>query len=353
MRNSSGQVVNVCCVSTAGLPRKGAFLAGEGLDMGLESETGFETGTCKDFHPLASSVPVYAELSFVNTGDFVPYRTKAVSANAIFCVYQNDVFLRFPKLRYRVVDVPGAYCTHLIYHSAGVTADGSIYSKDPTFDEAYQARIHILLLFRVEFTALACDSVFFSFVSRKFSTCNIRGRPMKKIQAKKKTGPTVQEVLRRLKHEVPREHRQRLCFSVSLKAQHWTLRSSGAFHLGSPARKAAPATGGSQAQGLVEYPLVCKYMLRDSLDAEGLCNYAVRFRDFVTYEGTKSLPVKLSRMRRDMGTPGLCLAVWDLAFDDFKGDCGMSRSPLLRAINKALSSRTKPWMAFRASADNG
>ncbi|KAL3219229.1 hypothetical protein MRX96_050528 [Rhipicephalus microplus] len=137
------------------------------------------------------------------------------------------------------------------------------------------------------------------------------------------------EVMRALKYEVPREHRQRLCFSVSLMGHRWTLRSSGSFHAGSAASQAGPAAGDSQARGVLEYPLVCQYLLRDSVDPDGMCSYAVRFRDWVAYEGVQSLPIKLSRMRRDMGTPGLCIAVWDLAFDDFRGDCGNSRSPLL------------------------
>ncbi|KAH6928164.1 hypothetical protein HPB50_012354 [Hyalomma asiaticum] len=156
-------------------------------------------------------------------------------------------------------------------------------------------------------------------------------------------GPTMRAVMRMLKFEVPREHRQRLCFSVSLMAHRWTLRSSGAFHVGSAASRAGPAAGDSQARGVLEYPLVCQYLLRDSVDPEGMCSYAVRSRDWVAYEGVHSLPLKLSRMRRDMGTPGLCVAVWDLAFDDFRGDCGSSRSPLLRTIHKALSSR-KVWV---------
>ncbi|XP_075750654.1 acidic mammalian chitinase-like [Rhipicephalus microplus] len=151
--------------------------------------------------------------------------------------------------------------------------------------------------------------------------------------------PTMHDVMRALKYEVPREHRQRLCFSVSLMGHRWTLRSSGSFHAGSAASRAGPAAGDSQARGVLEYPLVCQYLLRDSVDPDGMCSYAVRFRDWVAYEGVQSLPIKLSRMRRDMGTPGLCVAVWDLAFDDFRGDCGNSRSPLLRAIHRALSSR--------------
>ncbi|KAH7987792.1 hypothetical protein HPB52_025406 [Rhipicephalus sanguineus] len=164
-----------------------------------------------------------------------------------------------------------------------------------------------------------------------------------------RNGPTMREVMRMLKYEVPREHRQRLCFSVSLMGHRWTLRSSGAFHAGSAASRAGPAAGDSQARGVLEYPLVCQYLLRDSVDPDGMCSYAVRFRDWVAYEGVHSLPLKLSRMRRDMGTPGLCVAVWDLAFDDFRGDCGNSRSPLLRTIHRALSSK-KVWVIPKGAA---
>ncbi|KAL1486008.1 hypothetical protein MTO96_047137 [Rhipicephalus appendiculatus] len=95
----------------------------------------------------------------------------------------------------------------------------------------------------------------------------------------------MRDVMRIIKYEVPREYRQRLCFSVSLMGHRWTLRSSGAFHAGSAASRAGPAAGDSQARGVLEYPLVCQYLLRDSVDPDGMCSYAVRFRDWVAYEG--------------------------------------------------------------------
>ncbi|XP_075551757.1 chitotriosidase-1-like [Dermacentor variabilis] len=442
----------------AGMHRKGIFFRDDG--HGFAVQLGFDAATCKDFHPLVDSSPVHAVTHVVETEDFVPYRTKVVSTNPIFCVYQHDVFLRFPNLHYRVVDVPGAFCTHLIYHAAGVTADGSIYSKDPTFDETYQGfrqaselkgvYPHLKVLLSLgggpderdtfQFSSMAgqlnrtrafADKAFWWLVNRGFDGLHLdwrqpgghcgsrddkqnflvlvetlrerfglryiitvgvpyqedyrhRGYHLPGIadqadfllatthgfhdasekyaqcpspytapsanstagRSKNKAprnGPTMRDVMRMLKHEVPREHRQRLCFSVSLMGHRWTLRSSGAFHAGSAARRAGPATGDSQARGVLEYPLVCQYLLRDSVDPDGMCSYAVHFRDWVAYEGVQSLPIKLSRMRRDMGTPGLCVAVWDLAFDDFRGDCGESRSPLLRAIHRALSSK-KVWI---------
>ncbi|KAL3219228.1 hypothetical protein MRX96_050527 [Rhipicephalus microplus] len=117
----------------AGMHQKGMLFPNGSLSISIQR--GFDPATCKDFHPLVDGSSVHASPPSVDTEGFVPYRTKVVSTNPIFCVYQHDVFLRFPKLHYRVVDVPGAFCTHLIYHAAGVTADGSIYSKDPTFDE--------------------------------------------------------------------------------------------------------------------------------------------------------------------------------------------------------------------------
>lgn len=442
----------------AGVHRKGIFFRDDG--HGIAVQRGFDASTCKDFHPLADSSPAHAVPHVAETEDFVPYRTKVVSTNPIFCVYQHDVFLRFPKLHYRVVDVPGAFCTHLIYHAAGVTADGSIYSKDPTFDETYQGfrqaselkgvYPHLKVLLSLgggpderdtfQFSSMAghlnrtrafADKAFWWLVNRGFDGLHLdwrqpgghcgsradkqnflvlvetlrerfglryiitvgvpyqedyrhRGYHLPGIadqadfllatthgfhdasekyaqcpspytapsanstarHSKNKApgnGPTMRDVMRVLKYEVPREHRQRLCFSVSLMGHRWTLRSSGVFHAGSAASRAGPATGDSQARGVLEYPLVCQYLLRDSVDPDGMCSYAVRFRDWVAYEGMQSLPLKLSRMRRDMGTPGLCIAVWDLAFDDFRGDCGHSRSPLLRTIHRALSSK-KVWV---------
>ncbi|KAL3244184.1 hypothetical protein MRX96_047250 [Rhipicephalus microplus] len=438
----------------AGMHQKGMLFPNGSLSISIQR--GFDPATCKDFHPLVDGSTVHASPPSVDTEGFVPYRTKVVSTNPIFCVYQHDVFLRFPKLHYRVVDVPGAFCTHLIYHAAGVTADGSIYSKDPTFDETYQGfrlaaelkgvYTHLKVLLALgggpderdtfQFSSVTgllnrtrafADKAYWWLVNRGFDGLHLDWRqpgghcgspgdkqnflvlietlrerfglryiitvgvpyqeeyrhrgyhlpgiadqadfllatthgfhdasekyaqcpspyttPSKnhttgrsKIKAPGNS-PTMHEVMRALKYEVPREHRQRLCFSVSLMGHRWTLRSSGSFHAGSAASRAGPAAGDSQARGVLEYPLVCQYLLRDSVDPDGMCSYAVRFRDWVAYEGVQSLPIKLSRMRRDMGTPGLCVAVWDLAFDDFRGDCGNSRSPLLRAIHRALSSR--------------
>lgn len=398
--------------------------------------------TCVDYHPLLSSGPAYAELAFQDPDDFLPYKTKVISNNAIFCVYQNDVFMRFPKLRYRVVDVPGAYCTHILYYKAGVTADGSLYSKDPVFDETYQGyrsatelKIvypHLKVLLAVgggpdardtfQFSSFTsdlnrtrffADKAYWWLVNRGFDGLHLDWRqpggqcgsksdkrnflslaqilrerfgvrflltitvpyqderrhtgyhlpgladqvdyllaithgfhnassrnthcPSPYAAPPNASGPTIRDVMHTLKYEVPREHRQRLCFSVSLRGIFWTLKSSNSFGVGSPAIRAGPPVGESHTRGIVEYPLICKYLLKDSLDTIGLCNYAVRFRNWVGYEGTKSLPFKLSRMRRDMGTPGLCLTVWDLEFDDFMGDCGESRSPLLRTIFLALA----------------
>ncbi|XP_049267666.1 chitotriosidase-1 [Rhipicephalus sanguineus] len=431
----------------AGMHQKGLLFTDDGRSI----QSGFDTSTCKDFHPLVDGRPVHATPPSVDTEGFVPYRTKVVSTNPIFCVYQHDVFLRFPKLHYRVVDVPGAFCTHLIYHAAGVTADGSIYSKDPTFDETYQGfrqaaelkgvYTHLKVLLSLgggpderdtfQFSSMSghlnrtrafADKAYWWLVNRGFDGLHLdwrqpgghcgsqadkqnflvlvetlrerfglryiitvgvpyqeeyrhRGYHLPGIadqadfllatthgfhDASEKyaqcpspyttpNGPTMREVMRMLKYEVPREHRQRLCFSVSLMGHRWTLRSSGAFHAGSAASRAGPAAGDSQARGVLEYPLVCQYLLRDSVDPDGMCSYAVRFRDWVAYEGVHSLPLKLSRMRRDMGTPGLCVAVWDLAFDDFRGDCGNSRSPLLRTIHRALSSK-KVWVIPKGAA---
>ncbi|KAH9381454.1 hypothetical protein HPB48_016967 [Haemaphysalis longicornis] len=341
-------------------------------------------------------VPASGPYDFLDTEDFIPYRTESVSRNAIFCVYQNDAYRRFPNLRYRVVDVPGAYCTHVIYHAAGVTADGSIYSKDPHvrrdgFRHASELKVtyphlKILLSLGVDPTSPThsnsrraardlnssrafADKAYWWLVNQGFdglhfdwhqprapaarastsatSSCwsplcakRFGGRyiitagvPYQVPQFPLPDGPTMYDVIRTLKHEVPRRHRHRLCFSVSLQGNQWTLRSPGAFHVGSPARAAAP----------VEYPLVCKILLRDSVDPDGLCSYAVRSRKWIAYEGPRSLTLKLERMRQDVGTPGLCLAVWDLAFDDFKGDCGNSRSPLMKTIYSSLSA-TRVWV---------
>ncbi|CAN8017675.1 unnamed protein product, partial [Ixodes persulcatus] len=411
-------------------------------NIGRDDPVHYANPACVDYQPLSSNGPNYAELSFVDD-DFVPYKTKVKSRNAIFCVYQNDVFERFPKLQYRVTDVPGAYCTHLLYYKAGVTADGTIYSKDPTFDETYKgyrsaAELkntypHLMVLLALgggpdardtfqfsSFTSdvnrtrnfadkaywwlvgkgldglhidwrqpggecgrrndkqnflrlvralrerfgvrslltiavphngeqrhrgyhlpgLADHANYLLAVTHSFHNTSARRTqcPSPYEAAPNYTGPTVREVVRTLKHEVPREHRERLCFSVSLKGLFWTLKTSSAFRVGSPAVRGGPPVGGSHTRGLVEYPLICKYLLKGSLDEVGLCNYAVRFRNWVSYEGTTSLRVKLDRMRQDMGTPGLCLAVWDMEFDDFLGTCGTSRSPLLRTIFLALAS---------------
>ncbi|KAL3210409.1 hypothetical protein MRX96_052187 [Rhipicephalus microplus] len=459
----------------AGMHQKGMLFPNGSLSISIQRASTQQLARTSIRWWTASAV--HASPPSVDTEGFVPYRTKVVSTNPIFCVYQHDVFLRFPKLHYRVVDVPGAFCTHLIYHAAGVTADGSIYRKDPTFDETYQAGqpvlkltvnlrnwenspsnlysqaaelkgvyTHLKVLLTLgggpderdtfQFSSVTgllnrtrafADKAYWWLVNRGFDGLHLDWRqpgghcgspgdkqnflvlietlrerfglryiitvgvpyqeeyrhrgyhlpgiadqadfllatthgfhdasekyaqcpspyttPFKnhttgrsKIKAPGNS-PTMHEVMRALKYEVPREHRQRLCFSVSLMGHRWTLRSSGSFHTGSAASRAGPAAGDSQARGVLEYPLVCQYLLRDSVDPDGMCSYAVRFRDWVAYEGVQSLPIKLSRMRRDMGTPGLCVAVWDLAFDDFRGDCGNSRSPLLRAIHKALSSR--------------
>ncbi|XP_077540962.1 chitinase-like protein 4 [Haemaphysalis longicornis] len=423
----------------ADMPQPGRFLAASGLlgDLDGRSLRGFNVGACADFHPLVDSESRRPDLRFLDTEDFIPYRTESVSRNAIFCVYQNDAYRRFPNLRYRVVDVPGAYCTHVIYHAAGVTADGSIYSKDPIFDETYQCfrraselkatYPHLKILLSLgggpderdtfQFSKAArdlnssrafADKAYWWLVNQGFDglhldwhqpagTCGTRfdkrnfvvlvatlrerfggryvitaGVPYQDQWRHRgyhlpgladqvdfllatthgfsdahqlytqcpspygtppDSGPTMYDVIRTLKHEVPRRHRHRLCFSVSLQGNQWTLRSPGAFHVGSPARAAAP----------VEYPLVCKILLRDSVDPDGLCSYAVRSRKWIAYEGPRSLTLKLERMRQDVGTPGLCLAVWDLAFDDFKGDCGNSRSPLMKTIYSSLSA-TRVWV---------
>ncbi|CAN7988772.1 unnamed protein product, partial [Ixodes hexagonus] len=399
------------------------------------------TSVCIDYQPLSSNSPSYAEI-FSMDDDPVPYKTKIRSKSVIFCVYQNDVFQRFPKLQYRVTDIPGAYCTHLLYYKAGVTADGTIYSKDPEFDETYQGyrlaaelkntypHLKVLLALgggpddrdtfqfssftsELNRTLVFADKAYWLLVSKGFDGLHIdwrqpggdcgrktdkqnflrlirvlRGRfgfrflltiavphsqeqrhrgyhlpdlagnvnyllavthgfhtaaelrtqcPSPYAAPPNHSGPTVRDVMHALKYEVPREHRNKLCFSVSLKGLFWTLKTSSAFVVGSPAVRAGPPVGATHTRGLAEYPIICKFLLKDGLDDTGLCSYAVRFRHWVSYEGTRSLPVKLGRMRREMGTHDLCLAVWDLEFDDFLGTCGVSRSPLLKTIFLTLA----------------
>lgn len=396
---------------------------------------------CFDYRPAQARSPAHSELPFIDMDEITPYKHVIPSRNAIFCVYENDVLLRYSKLRYRVNDVPGSYCTHLIYYKAGVTAEGNLYSKDPVIDERYRGYkavaelknvyTHLKVLLAIgggphvrdtaQFSSLAADlNRTRSFADRaywwlvnqgfdgihldwrqpggdcgrasdkqhylrlvetlreRFGTRflltvgvpyqdNIRHRGFhlpgiadnanyilitshdlynattslthcpSPYMEQNRSGPTVYDVVHKLKYEIPREHREILCFTVSLRGVFWTLQSTSSFAVGSQATSPGPPVGNTQTAGVMEYPRVCRYHMKDTVDKSGLCSFAVHLKEWVSYEGTQTLPLKLSRMRKDMGTGGLCLAVWDLEMDDFGAECDRIRSPLLRAIYSALS----------------
>ncbi|XP_064487409.1 chitinase-like protein 4 [Ornithodoros turicata] len=385
---------------------------------------------------------IHSDLPFVDMDEITPYRRVPPSKNAIFCVYQNDVLLKYPKLRYRINDIPGTYCTHLLYYKAGVTSDGSLYSKNPVIDETYRGykmaselkniypHLKVLLAVgggphledTVRFSHMSsnlnrtrafADRAYWWLVNQAFDGLHIDwrypggdcGKPSDKknylrlvetlrerfgsrflitvgvphqnevrhrgyhlpgladnvnyllvstheltntssgrtrcpgpYTEQPRLGTTVYEVVHTLKHEIPREHRDILCFSVSLRGVSWTLRSSSEFAVGSLAQSAGSPTGNTQEAGLMEYTHVCRFYLRDIVDRFGLCSFAVHARNWVSYEGTRTIAVKLARMRKDMGTGGLCMAVWNLEMDDFGAECDSVRAPLLRAIYDALSS---------------
>ncbi|CAG0881604.1 unnamed protein product [Darwinula stevensoni] len=131
--------------------------------------------------------------------------------------------------------------------------------------------------------------------------------------------------------------KEKLLIGMPTYGRSFTLVNESKFDIG------APASGGGEPgeftgePGFLSYYEICEFLHRDNVtlvwDNEQQVPFAYREDQWVGFDDERSLKTKMEWLR-DLGFGGVM--VWSVDMDDFKGDCGMGKYPLLKALKSAL-----------------
>jgi len=128
--------------------------------------------------------------------------------------------------------------------------------------------------------------------------------------------------------------------------------------IGAPATKGSAFAGDyTRENGFLGYNEICEKQIAEagtwSVVWQKAHQAPFMFRDtmWVSYDDDNSLGVKVAYARQAQGLAGVM--VWSIDTDDFRGNCGAGRFPLLRAINQAMGKAVaKPEVNHDVEGDN-
>ncbi|XP_008545430.1 probable chitinase 10 [Microplitis demolitor] len=133
----------------------------------------------------------------------------------------------------------------------------------------------------------------------------------------------------------------KLVMGIPLYGQSFTLSSTYDSGLQAPAPKPGQAGTYTRSPGFLAFYEVCEKVkngwkiIKDP--AKRIGPYAVRGDQWVSYDDVSNVIAKASFIR-ELGLAGGM--VWALDLDDFNGNCGCGKYPLLRALNRGLGGFT-------------
>ena len=123
----------------------------------------------------------------------------------------------------------------------------------------------------------------------------------------------------------------------------FTLQRAEVNGLGAPAPQKGQAGPYTREPGSLGYNEICVSLKRERWtiknDPNHMAPYAYNDRQWVGYDDVDSIAIK-TRFASAMDLGGAM--IWSIETDDFLGDCGEGKYPLLRTINRVLQEKSRP-----------
>ena len=133
--------------------------------------------------------------------------------------------------------------------------------------------------------------------------------------------------------------KEKLVLGIPTYGNSWTLTSAGATAMGSSASGAGDPGIYTETAGFLGYHEIClniknnDWVVVQDLEAN-MGPYAYKDKQWVGYDDVNMVGVKAQYiLDNDLGGA----MFWDITMDDFMGDCGGERFPLISKVHDILS----------------
>ncbi|XP_064473139.1 chitinase-3-like protein 1 [Ornithodoros turicata] len=158
-------------------------------------------------------------------------------------------------------------------------------------------------------------------------------------------GPSLTSVLREVLSELPANSSRKVCFGVSLAGISFTVNTSVSTYHSERRTIIGPGLEGNLTgtKGRLAFFEICQFegsTKMGTMDVKEICSYQLYDDYWIGYESKFSLVTKLSEMFRKEEFKELCVVVWEIDMDDFKGRCKMGSTPLLKTIYDEASGQS-------------
>lgn len=137
-----------------------------------------------------------------------------------------------------------------------------------------------------------------------------------------------------IKQGAPKE---KLMIGMPTYGRSFTLVNESQFDIGAPASGGGTPGKYTGEAGFMSYYEVCDFLHKDNTtlvwDNEQQVPFAYREDQWVGFDDERSLKTKMSWLREE-GFGGIM--IWSVDMDDFRGQCGTGKYPLINAMKKEL-----------------
>ncbi|XP_063590647.1 probable chitinase 10 isoform X1 [Penaeus indicus] len=131
---------------------------------------------------------------------------------------------------------------------------------------------------------------------------------------------------------------QKIMVGMPTYGRSFTLANITQFDIGAPASGGGDAGRYTQETGFYSYYEVCDFLFEDNTtlvwDNEQQVPFAYRGNQWVGFDDERSLEVKVDWLKTE-GFGGVM--VWSVDMDDFRGNCGTGKYPLLTTLKENLA----------------
>ncbi|XP_064081441.1 probable chitinase 10 [Macrobrachium nipponense] len=134
---------------------------------------------------------------------------------------------------------------------------------------------------------------------------------------------------------------QKIMVGMPTYGRSFTLADTSKFDIGAPASEGGTAGRYTQETGFLAYYEVCEFLYEDNTtlvwDNEQQVPFAYMGDQWVGFDDERSLGVKGDWLKTE-GFGGVM--IWSVDMDDFRGNCGTGKYPLINSIKESLQNYT-------------
>lgn len=126
----------------------------------------------------------------------------------------------------------------------------------------------------------------------------------------------------------------KIVISIPFYGNTYTLKDSEENQVGAPSTDAGRPGPFTDKPGFLAYNEICHKNWQEVNDDESGAMYTYLEDEWISYDNNQTLGMKIHYVNQfDLGG----VMVWSLEDDDFKGDCGQGRFPLLNMIHRGIN----------------